>query len=109
MRERAGDPSVGFYQDGGDWKEEALRSGPLEMFTRPMCEMTRETEVMRGPGELRFSELLIRKPGLLLGEEQAEEEREVALTAPSEERYPSSLLKLCHTKGLTSEARLSFS
>lgn len=101
---------MGFYQDGGDWKEEALRSGPSEMFTRPVCEMTRETEVMRGPGDLRFSELLIRKPGLLLGEEQAEEEeREVALAAPSEERYPSSLLKLCRTKGLTSEARLSFS
>ncbi|CAI9178333.1 unnamed protein product [Rangifer tarandus platyrhynchus] len=43
-------------------------------------------------------------PGLLLGEEQAEEEeRNVALAAPSEERYPSPLLKLCSTKGLTSE------
>lgn len=44
------------------------------------------------------------------GEEQAEEEeRNAALAAPSEERYPSSLPKLCSTKGLTSELRLSFS
>lgn len=51
VRESAGDPSVGVYQDGGDWKEEALRSGPSEMFTQPMCEITKETEVTRGPGD----------------------------------------------------------
>lgn len=56
VRGSAGDPSVGFYQDGGDWKEEALRSGPSEMFTRPMCEMTREGD--RGHAWTRRPQIL---------------------------------------------------
>ena len=61
VRESASDPRVGFHRHGRDWKERVLRSGPSEMFTRPVCEMTRETEVTRGPGDLGFSELLTGK------------------------------------------------
>lgn len=63
--------------------------------------------VVCGPGDRRCPELPVGKPGLLLREEQVEkQERNVALTAPSKERYTNSLIKRCNTKGSTSEARL---
>lgn len=58
-REGAADPRVGFHRDSRDGRK--TFSGPSEMFTRPVCEMTGETEVTRGPGDLSFSELLIGK------------------------------------------------